>query len=306
MHLFEIHDQEWFPRGLRDAVTDTLRMMFGIGRVYENVLPRFMLALKRSGSTQVLDLCSGGGGAWTNLRGTLDAGGSESPKICLSDKFPNAAAFEKAKARSKSVIDFVAEPVDATDIPAKLDGFRSFFTAFHHFSPKQARAILADAVAHNRGIAIFEAPGRSILAVLFAFLMPIVSVGLAPFIRPLTWSRLFWTYVIPVVPFVLCFDGIVSCLRVYSRRELREFVDGIGADHYHWEIGEDASGPVPVPVTYLIGYPINPKHAEPEVCDSPAWAAPRETRQPAGDLGVATPVATTLCTPLLQEAIERA
>ena len=257
LQLIEIHDQAWFPDFLRDAVTDTLRMMFGIGRVYHSVMPRFMAAMRRSGSSRVLDLCSGGGGAWTNLRGVLDSEGHGAPDVCLTDKYPNAAAFEKAKARSKSKIDFLAQPVDATDIPADLGGFRTFFTAFHHFSPKQARAILEDAVAHDRGIGIFEAPGRSVLPLLFAMFMPMVSLGLAPFLRPFTWRRMFWTYAIPVVPFVLWFDGVISCLRVYSPRELREFVDGIAADHYRWEIGEDATGAVPVPITYLIGYPMN-------------------------------------------------
>jgi len=50
---------------------------------------------------------------------------------------------------------------------------------------------------------------------------------------------------------------VISCLRVYSPRELQEFVDEIGAEHYRWEIGEDATGVVPVPITYLLGYPMN-------------------------------------------------
>jgi hypothetical protein len=34
-----------------------------------------------------------------------------------------------------------------------------------------------------------------------------------PWIRPFRWSRLLWTYVVPIIPAVLLFDGIVSCLR---------------------------------------------------------------------------------------------
>ena len=44
---------------------------------------------------------------------------------------------------------------------------------------------------------------------------------LAPTIRPFRWSRLFWTWLIPLVPFVLFYDGIVSCLRAYSHRRTR-------------------------------------------------------------------------------------
>jgi hypothetical protein len=306
MQLIEIHDQKWFPDFLRDAVTDTLRLMFAIGRVYHSVMPRFLGALRQSGSSRVLDLCSGGGGAWTNLRGTLDSEGGVEPEVCLTDKFPNEGAFQNAKARSKCKIDFLAQPVDATDIPAELAGFRTFFTAFHHFSPKQARAILQDAVARNRGIGIFEAPGRSILPFVFALLMPVVSFGLAPFLRPFTWSRLFWTYVIPVVPFVLWFDGVISCLRVYSPSELQEIVDGIGAQHYRWEIGEDATGVVPVPITYLIGYPINQEEIAAARGVSPERAAAREFTETIPAIRAVAPVSPAFGATAFREAAHKA
>ncbi|HXM61951.1 MAG TPA: hypothetical protein VN950_13935, partial [Terriglobales bacterium] len=74
-------------------------------------------------------------------------------------------------------------------------------------------------------------------------------------IRPFRWSRLLWTYLIPVIPLVLLFDGVVSCLRTYRPQELREMVEKLKPPscQYQWEIGELAGGKMPV--TYLIGYP---------------------------------------------------
>src|SRR2546422_6427005 len=51
---------------------------------------------------------------------------------------------------------FRSEPVDATQVPGDLHGFRTIFTAFHHFRPAQARAVVADAVAKGEGIGVFE------------------------------------------------------------------------------------------------------------------------------------------------------
>jgi len=45
---------------------------------------------------------------------------------------------------------------------------------------------------------------------------------LTPSIRPFRWARMLWTYMIPVVPFVLFYDGVVSCLRAYSLEEFEE------------------------------------------------------------------------------------
>jgi hypothetical protein len=122
------------------------------------------------------------------------------------------------------------------------------FTAFHHFQPEQARAVLADAVRQRQGIAIFEATQRSPLALLLMLLAPLVVLATTPFIRPFRWSRLFWTYLIPVVPLLTLFDGLVSCMRTYDVEELGGLTAKLGANDYLWDIGT-MKGTAPTPTT---------------------------------------------------------
>lgn len=56
-----------------------------------------------------------------------------------------------------------------------------------------------------------------------------------------------------MIPFVLFFDGIVSCLRAYSPRELSEMIDSLKAEGYAWEVGEEKAGLATV--TYMLGWP---------------------------------------------------
>ena len=77
----------------------------------------------------------------------------------------------------------------------------------------------------------------------------------APFVRPFRWSRMLLTYMIPVLPLVGLFDGVVSCLRTYSPAELEKFVEKFQKQGYVWQVGEDRSGKSPLPITYLIGFP---------------------------------------------------
>jgi hypothetical protein len=86
-------------------------------------------------------------------------------------------------------------------------------------------------------------------------LIPIATWLFVPFRRPFRWLRLLWTYLIPVIPFVLLFDGLVSCLRAYSVGELRDMTSGLKSRGYRWEIGEKAGGWLPLRITYLIGRP---------------------------------------------------
>jgi hypothetical protein len=174
--------------------------------------------------------------------------------VRLSDHSPNIEAFERARRLSQQTITYRADPVDAMRVPAGLAGFRTMFTAFHHLRPEQARAVLADAVEKGEGIGVFECAKRSPWMLLFAIPTPIRVLLVTPFIRPFRWSRLLWTYLIPVVPLVLTFDTVVSCLRVYSVEELRDLT--VGLDGYRWEAGIVSSKRPPVPITYLIGVPI--------------------------------------------------
>jgi hypothetical protein len=235
-HLVEIHDLPWCPPSLRDGLTDFLAFALNLARVYEPAGPMLRRAVARTGARRIVDLCSGAGGPWRRLAPQVGV------PVVLTDLYPHRGAS-----------GVHAEPVDARAVPAQLDGFRTVFTAFHHFRPAEAREILADAVARRQGIAVFEAVRRApweILVVAFTWLGILLA---GPFIRPWRWSRFFWTYAPPLLPLLGTFDGVVSCLRTYSPAELRALTRGL--DGYDWEAGELRGGWSPLRGTYLIGVP---------------------------------------------------
>jgi hypothetical protein len=257
VQLIEIHDQPWFPSFLRDQVTDDLQIILNIVRPYADILPQLREGIEHSGADRVLDLCSGAGGPWPWLADALARNGL-SIRAEMSDKYPNAQARARVQTNSAN-LHYREEAVDATRVPRSLGGFRTLFTSFHHFPSEQAREILRDAVASGQGIGVFEIPGRRPLTLLLLPLVPIADIVLVPFLRPrplsrATW-RLVWRWLIPIIPLVLFFDGIVSCLRAYSPSELRELASGLGDCGYRWEIGCEKRGCLRLPITYLVGYP---------------------------------------------------
>jgi hypothetical protein len=155
-------------------------------------------------------------------------------------------------------IRYHAQPVDAAHVDPGLPGFRTMFTAFHHFRPEEARAILTDAIRCQQGIAVFEGSARSPLGISAMLLVPLMVLLTTPFIRPFRWSRLLWTYVLPVIPLVIGFDGLVSSLRTYSIQELQALVNSLDAPSFDWQIGSVKATAGPIPVTFLIGIPRNP------------------------------------------------
>ena len=249
---FEIHDHPLFPTFLRDLVTDALEAMWNAQDFYGPAAARLQNAVDRSGATRIVDLCSGGGGPWLSFSRHL-AGEGAPPPIVLTDKYPNHNAFRKIESSSGKAICFCAEPIDATRIPPELAGFRTMFSTFHHFSPAEAHAILRDAFVQRQGIAIFEGAKCDWRTMAVVFAVPVLALRLAPKIRPFRWTRLFWTYCVPVIPFTLWFDGILSCLRSYSQDDMQELVEDLTDENYGWEIGEERRGLTTI--SYLVGFP---------------------------------------------------
>ncbi len=246
---FELHDSRWYPAFLRDLVTDALESLWSAGNSYGPVLPLLEVALNKAETSRIVDLCSGGGGPWPSMAGRLH----ESVSICLTDKYPNHDAFARAATAASETIRYEAESIDASHLPPRLTGFRTLFSSFHHFSPAQARAMLRDACEQQQGIAIFEAAKPTARMMLFVLVVPLLNLLLTPAIRPFRWSRLFWTYVLPVIPMTLLIDGWLSCLRSYSLDDMRELTAGLDKDGYRWECGIECSGRVGI--QYMIGHP---------------------------------------------------
>lgn len=246
LQLLELTDQRWLPAPLRDTVIEALSRALDWGRMLEPLVEPFRAFVAATGSTEVLDVCAGSGGPARVLSRALARHDARPPRFVMTDLYPRLAAWRRIRDELPGVVDFVAEPVDATNIPEAIGAGRArvVINAFHHFPPHLARAIVADAVRGSRGIWISEGFDRNPLR----FLLPFAPAGLAalaagPWLteeRALAKGLL--TYLTPLPLAVSLFDGLVSTLRVYSEAELRDMVAPFG-DELEWTYGEAPFAP---------------------------------------------------------------
>lgn len=254
LHLFELEDFPWFPSLIRDAGTAYIRFMGERIGAPEAFAPLLARVLRTTGERRLVDLCSGGGGPTPRVVEVLGQDGLE-VTATLTDFHPNVPDLEATASAAPERLSFDRTPVDATRVPSRLAGARTLFNAFHHFRPEQAERILRDAVETGQPVAIFESVNRRPAALLGMLLQPLAVLLVLPFLRPFRWQWLPLTYVLPVIPLFVAWDGFVSCLRVYSPDELRALVARIDAPGWTWEIGEIPLRGAPIPGTYLLGYP---------------------------------------------------
>lgn len=253
LHLLEIEDQPWCPPLLRDFATDFLQFAIHVGDSYAPAAPLIRAELETLGSRTIVDLCSGGGGPWARLLPALERDGPVD--LELTDLFPSREAGARLEASTGGRARYHADPVDAANVPVELPGLRTIFSGFHHFDPERARQLLRDAVDKGQPIAIFEATERSAKGISLILPSPIFVLLSTPFIRPFHLTRLLFTYVIPLIPIFVLWDGIVSALRTYRPEEMLLLAkEADPGGRFTWTAGS-AAGSGPGDVGYLIGRP---------------------------------------------------
>lgn len=255
LQLFEFEDQPWFPAVVRAGMMDYLRFMITLLGTYRPIVPLLAAALRRTGRTELLELGAGAGGGTEGVVRDLHRQGLPEARLLLTDLYPQPAAWQLLTARTPSLA-FEPTPVDATAVPARLTGFRVIFSAFHHFPPPLAEQMLADAVRQRAGIGVFEGAGKHWLEIGLALtVLPVAQLLATPFMRPFRWSRLLFTYLLPLIPLCTIWDGCVSILRMYPPEQLLALARRADPDGtYAWQAGKMRHwwGPE---VTYLLGTP---------------------------------------------------
>ena len=236
LHAFEFNDSSWAPESLRETIVESLSRALRWGRMLRNLVVPFQEFVARSGATEVLDLCAGAAGPARILVEEIVRTGGTPPHIVLTDLYPHLEEWEEVRAALPDSISFVAEPVDATRIPADIarGRVRTIINAFHHFPPELARAILADGVAGSEGVFISEHFARNPLQ--FASTGPAGLVALLanPLLSPRSrGQKALITWVTPIALACGIWDGLVSTMRVYTEEELRAMVAPLG-DRFEW------------------------------------------------------------------------
>jgi hypothetical protein len=254
IHWFEFHDVAWFPATFRDALTEWLRVLWDRIDASSAIAPILAEMLHESHSTRIVDLCSGASGPLLGIQQEFEAAGY-SFRAVVTDKFPNVNSMMELRSKS-GVIDTRLTSVDATAVPHDLTGLRTLFNSFHHFRPVEAEHILKDAYDARQPIGIFEIPNRTLHGVSFSFIATFFGVLLlTPTMRPKRPAWWIFTYLLPIIPFTVAWDGWVSHLRTYTPDELLQMTSKF-SDSYYWETRRLKIRNGQFTVTCLLGVPL--------------------------------------------------
>jgi len=258
LQLFEIEDSPHLPAFIRDMVTDYLQFIVRFLKPYRPVLPALADVIRQQKIDTIIDYGSGAAGPMVDVARSLKLDFDLDLRLILTDKFPNFSAKQELRTEARNFglkLEYLLQPVDVARQLPEIEGLHTFFNVFHHFTPVQAIGILQKIAERQQPVGIFELTGRHPWTLFTIFVSPVYVWLLTPFIKPFRWRRLFFTYPLPVVPFIVWWDGMVSNFRTYSIPEMKELIKNAGISHYHWEMGEIRSI-LNIRVKYVLGSPL--------------------------------------------------
>lgn len=251
--LPEIEDSPRLPGWLRDAMTGYLQVVIDLSRPYSVATPLLAGLVRERGDGRIADLASGGGGPWPGLVEELFGELGEYPMVTLTDIQPNRTAATELE-RLKGVT-YRRDPISALDLPFDLDGVRTMFTGLHHFDVAEVRSIFRAAQEARVPFLGGEATHRSIRGILVTILIPLLVMLLMPRVRPRRVLPLVLTYLPPIIPALIWWDGLASTLKSYRADELEAITAEIREPGYTWRVEEHRVRGAPIPVTVVVGRP---------------------------------------------------
>jgi hypothetical protein len=102
----------------------------------------------------------------------------------------------------------------------------TMFNAFHHFSEDEQRSICHKITNANANAYFVEILFPSPLHLLKTFIATTIGVlFLSPFIKPFSWKRLLFTYIIPINILTISIDGIIS---VFKSKTVKQYQRSLG------------------------------------------------------------------------------
>mgnify|MGYP003664451736 CR=1 FL=1 len=264
IQLFEFEDLHWFPSWLRADMTKlivVLQKMMGVTSVLSKLIADILIKNK---IRHIVDLGSGAGGVMPDvLRNIHQDYGLEEVDLTMSDQYPDRKVIASFNMMADNCIRYAEKPLDATNLRNAPDGLKTMVNCFHHMPPKQAISILKSAESNNQPLLIYEIAENNIPLLIWWLLLPlslvilmIMVLFMTPFVKPLTWKQLFFTYVIPIIPICYAWDGQASLPRMYTLKDMDILLEGLGSKRYRWEKGIVKKSNNKKLGTFVLGVPI--------------------------------------------------
>lgn len=175
---------------------------------------------------QWTDCCSGAAGPVKCLL----ANGVLVNEVWLTDKFLMTPVFPKPIPTTVH-----CQTVDVPNDAIPGNGLVSFFNAFHHFTNLERTKLLREIAESRRPLVIAEITQPTIASFLCVTAATVVGQLIFAFqVVPFRWSRILFTYIIPLNLVTITWDGWMSVFRSISQKSFLQIANTLSTKAYRF------------------------------------------------------------------------
>ncbi|TAI48776.1 hypothetical protein [Flagellimonas allohymeniacidonis] len=264
IELFEFEDFNWLPKVVRNGATGLIKVLHSMMGTSEVIAQLILKTKQKSDFDQIIDLGSGSGGPMLDVITLLNEKREEPLRLILTDLHPNAEIISHLKEKNLSHLSYHEAPVDASNLSVAPAGLKTMIASFHHMSPKTAQNILQSAEKSNESILIYELAKNNVPLLVWVLLLPIsllvlmlMTWGMTPFVKNLSFKQVIFTYLIPLIPLVYAWDGQASLMRTYTFKDIEQLLGSDKSKNYKWSIGDAKKANGKNLGYYIMGHPVH-------------------------------------------------
>ena len=139
--------------------------------------------------------------------------------------------------------DIAVTSMDISQFEGNEKGVYLFINAFHQLDAKKAGKILQRIADSGNPVVVVEGNNDSLWQIVgMTVFVPLTVLLTALFVKPFRFSRLIFTYLIPVLPIIIVIDGCIALLKLYDPDDLLELTSSIKTTNYEWKAGKKDNG----------------------------------------------------------------
>jgi len=148
----------------------------------------------------------------------------------------------------ETVAPFLRKDIAVISIPQSSlyvlqDGMYLYINSFHQLPAEEAKKSLKRIAKSGNPVVIVEGNNDSLWQIVgMTIFVPLSVLLSAPLVKPFRISRIFFTYLIPILPIVIMIDGCLALLKLYNPADLKTLTSDLNIPNYEWKTGKNDNG----------------------------------------------------------------
>lgn len=226
-HAFEFCDQYWVKGIIREAFMDCLEAIYRAYGPYKKHFPSLISEARSRGT--IVDLATGNAAPVISflefLKKENQSESIENLKVIATDLHPHLQTWADLE-KKYPYFSFRGTAFDAVNQAENIPCVYTMFSAFHHFNEDDAIRIISSKLSENSDLIIFEMTPRdhSTNYIWLPFSIPFLMLS-SLFSKKIKLSKILLSIILPIVPLMVVFDGLISNLRTYTKSELENMAE---------------------------------------------------------------------------------